>query len=288
MHSVFSVNYVVLLILPLTPIIFKGKIMTNSANIKKLKSSTVLITKLDESSVADLYQLFSTYYENTSEKQFRIDLKNKKKIILLRNQENKICGFSTLTFFELDKYPGKPFCIYSGDTIIDKDYWGTSALTIEFLKNILLEKMKRPFQPVWWFLISKGYKTYLLLANNFHEYYPRVDVETPKEKLDLIECLVNKIYPNNFCRETGIISFKDETHDRLRELVAPITEQMCLRNKKIKFFRDSNLNWQQGDELACIGKISFSLGITHPSKVLKKIAKKSFIFSPSKDFNKTL
>ena len=142
---------------------------------------------------------------------------------------------------------------------------------MEFLKNIMLEKIKHPFSNVWWFLISKGYKTYLLLANNFHEYYPRVGVDTPENKKDILECLAEKIYPNRFDRNTGLIKFESEKHEKLKIFVAPITDQMCEKNKKIKFFQDSNPEWEKGDELACIGKVLFIMGLSHPYKIFRKI-----------------
>ncbi|OUR93682.1 hypothetical protein A9Q84_19660 [Halobacteriovorax marinus] len=243
---------------------------------RKLKANTELVTSLTRETITELYNLYSLYYENVQLDQFTSDLLKKMKIIIMRNPKKEICGFSTITFFSLDDHPEKPYCIYSGDTIIHQDYWGTSALTIEFLKNIMLAKLQNPFKPVWWFLISKGYKTYLLLANNFHEYYPRVNVNTPSDKLNIIESLSEKIYPNCFSRETGIISFDDDNHERLKQFVAPITDQITAKNKKIKFFQDSNPNWEKGDELACIGKVSLALGFTHPYKVIMKPLKKKY------------
>ena len=43
--------------------------------------------------------------------------------------------------------------------------------------------------------LSKGFHKEIL-ANNFHEFYPRYGVETPEDKLDMIQCLSNKIYPD--------------------------------------------------------------------------------------------
>jgi len=238
---------------------------------RKMSANTVPVSTLIQSEIEELFELYSVYYENLNKEQFIIDLKNKTSVILMKNRKGEVKGFSTLTNFRLLNHPDKPYCLYSGDTIIHEDYWGTSALTMEFLKNILIEKIKHPFSNVWWFLISKGYKTYLLLANNFHEYYPRVGVKTPKEKMDIIECLSEMVYPNHFNRETGLITFEDSKHEKLKVFVAPITDQMCDKNIKIKFFQDANPNWERGDELACIGKVSFLLGITHPYRVFKKL-----------------
>jgi len=44
-----------------------------------------------------------------------------------------------------------------------------------FAKHLLLAKIRTPGRRVYWFLISKGYKTYLLLARTFLGFLPRRD-----------------------------------------------------------------------------------------------------------------
>lgn len=232
------------------------------------------MSALVESQVQVMFSLFERYYENVSYEQFQSDLYNKSKIILLITSKNEIKGFSTLTEFEIREGGKAHHIVYSGDTIIDKEFRGTAALTMEFLKNILLAKVKRPFKPVWWFLISKGYKTYLLLANNFITYYPRFDRETPKKEKAILTKMATKLFGNKFSEETGLIEFKGEDHERLKSLVAPITDSVRERSPKIAFFEKMNPRWQEGCELACIGEVSLLLGIRHPLKIFFKLFKK--------------
>ena len=69
-----------------------------------------------------------------------------------------------------------------------------------------MTRLKNPFTPVWWFLISKGYKTYLLLANNFINYYPRYELPTPPLYKDLIGQSALKLYPENYDQHSGDFS----------------------------------------------------------------------------------
>jgi len=160
--------------------------------------------------------------------------------------------------------------LYSGDTIISPEHWGTSVLTMAFLKQMLLLKIKYFNRPVWWFLISKGYKTYLLLANNFINYYPRFDKETPNTYEALLQGLSERIYPGKFNKQTGVIEFLDGEHEKLKSTIAPITSELELKYPKIAFFKKQNSNWERGDELACIGKVDLKLGLLHPLKLLRK------------------
>ena len=249
---------------------------------KKLSSNTHLISSIKTSDIEVLFQLFSKYYDGISYEVFERDFKQKDRVIIIRSHDGIIRGFSTLVCFKISTGKRDAHIIYSGDTIIDKDFWGTSALTIEFLKNIIKEKLKNPFGDVWWFLISKGYKTYLLMAHNFHEFYPRYDRKTPQDKLDIIQALSERFYPGHFEPASGLVLFNGEDHDKLKGFVAPITAEMCERNKHIDFFNKRNPDWALGNELACIGKVSFSLAITHPAKVIKKALKKSLKKSPKR------
>lgn len=240
----------------------------------KLFSKTIKISSLREVQIEEMFNLFEIFYENVQFERFKHDLLEKTRIIIMLDSGKRIQGFSTLFDFDF-LHKGKNYRIlFSGDTIIAPDYWGTSALTMEFLKNIILLKIKYPTRPVWWFLISKGYKTYLLLANNFMNYYPRFDKKTPHEYSALIQGLSEKLYPGKYNKKTGVIDFHVEDHERLRATIAPITEDLINKYPKIKFFQKKNPDWNKGCELACIGEINPILAIVHPLKLIRKLIKK--------------
>lgn len=48
-------------------------------------------------------------------------------------------------------------------------FWGRRSLGVAFLIYMFKKKLARPSVPLHCFLISRGYKTYLLMANNFNE-----------------------------------------------------------------------------------------------------------------------
>lgn len=223
-----------------------------------------------------MFQLFERYYDNVSFEHFCRDLRQKTKVILLLTSQGEIGGFSTLTQYDLDFKGKKHHVLYSGDTIIAKEFRGTAALTMEFLRNIMKAKIKRPFTPVWWFLISKGYKTYLLLANNFINYYPRFDRKTPALEGELIDHVGEKFFSPHYNKEKRLIQFPEGQHEKLKSLVAPITDKLIEQNPKIAFFAERNPQWEKGDELACIGEVSLWLGIRHPLKIMLKMVKKVF------------
>ena len=212
--------------------------------------------------VERMYAIFSKYYLNHTKEQFTRDLFEKDQVILLKDKKVKtIQGFSTLLKIDLTSQGHNAIGIYSGDTVLEKEYWGSKALGVAFLKYLWTEKIKSPFRPVYWFLISKGYKTYLLMANNFKTYYPRLEHPTPNFYKNIMNSFYSMRFHCYYKPEQGIIEF-DSTTCCLQEKVAEITEEL-FKNKKIQFFSKKNPNWNKGDELACIAEMTLLMPLQY-------------------------
>ena len=142
---------------------------------RALVSRTVATTSLDARTISDAFALFERAYEGADRARFLSDLAEKQFVILLRDRDNgALKGFSTVLLQELPSQ--RPtIVVFSGDTVIDPDYWGQKQLQIAFARLLASLKLQRPRRRVFWFLISKGYRTYLLLANAFPLAIPRYD-----------------------------------------------------------------------------------------------------------------
>ena len=222
---------------------------------KELKAVTLRVKKIKRSDIERMYELFSQYYENHSLQSFEHDLFEKNHVILLRDKiDGSLQGFSTLLRVPLKKAGKKVLGVYSGDTVISKDYWGSPALGIAFLKYLWKLKMKRPGTAVYWFLISKGYKTYLLMANNFSTHYPRYDRATPPEYKKLMDDFYLEKFKDHYDLDTGLISYPGKAC-ALKDQVANITADL-LKEPRIAFFQQQNPKWSSGDELTCIAKMT--------------------------------
>ena len=61
---------------------------------RKLKASIVLVKELNLPERFRMFNIYEKYYENAKREKFELDLMNKDKVILLRNQDNhQIEGF---------------------------------------------------------------------------------------------------------------------------------------------------------------------------------------------------
>lgn len=225
---------------------------------KKDKVSTYFrpIEAVTVSNIKQMYDLYASYYDNTSLDIFLSDLSKKSGVILVsRKSDGKIVGFSTQTFFDLTVDGKRVRGIFSGDTIIEPTYWGNNALVTTFYRRVVIERIKRPFTPFYWFLISKGYKTYLLLSNNFYNYYPNVNGKDEKYRR-ITEAYCQQLFPEYFDKEKMLLDFGQD-YVRLKGDVAEITPEMRAANEHIAFFEKVNPTWRRGTEVPCIGSVDY-------------------------------
>ena len=244
---------------------------------EKLRAVSVPIRNLSLQQVLNMYDLFCKYYDNVDQSVFMKDMSEKERVFLLKEKDSgNVVGFSTLKRIDFD-VDGKPAIgLFSGDTVLDKRYWGSRALHVGMFKYMLSLKVQKPLTNVYWLLISKGYKTYLLLTNNFPVHYPRFDTfasdkitKTSEQLKFVVAEYCMQLFPKAFDRETMLLDFGNE-YQHLRDNIAEITPEMRANCEKIDFFERTNPNWRSGVELPCVGEISFHMLASFVVKMLNR------------------
>lgn len=213
------------------------------------------ITPLD---VREMHGIFHKYYENAHLDIFLNDMTKKTGIFLVRRRsDDALVGFSTIAILNLKMSDGKDAIgLFSGDTIIEREYWGSRALQLGFFKFLLSLKLRNPTKSLFWLLISKGYKTYLLLANNFSRFYPHPEGKYT-EFGGMVEQYCDVLFPGYYDRERKLLDF-GKNYQRLRCDVAEITDEIRHRYENINYFEHCNPTWRDGTELPCIGRGDFT------------------------------
>ena len=236
----------------------------------KVTTITVPTSTVTEPQRKVMFKLMADYYEAMTWEQFEADLADKDDIIILTDAvRNTIIGFSTLKTLTGDS-AGKPYkVIYSGDTVVDRAYWGQRKLGREFLKYLFIKKIRTPFTPVYWLLISKGYKTYLLMANNFREHYPRYESPTPPAKQRILTSVAQRLFGAAYNRRTGLISF-DQPRGHIRRGVAEISKELR-QHPRVFYFLQRNPAWHKGEELVCLANMTWTMPIEYLMKSIWKL-----------------
>lgn len=216
-----------------------------------------------------MWRLFDSHYAEVTRSTFEGDLSEKSHVIVARDAgDGSLQGFSTLTRYRR-VVDGRPIlAIFSGDTIVASPYWGQPALQSAFGRYITATKLAHPFTPVYWFLISKGYKTYLLLTRNFPEHWPRATRATPSWERALIDALARERFGAAWDPAAGVVRAHTGS-GRLREGVAPIDDGV-LASDDARFFHRANPRHASGDELACVGRVDATILVRYLAKQLRR------------------
>ena len=232
----------------------------------KLTAKTVRVCHLPAGARDGMWSVFRKYYDGISREQFDSDLSAKQFVIVVRDGDGTIQGFSTIAEYDVELGKRSYRVVYSGDTILERRCWGYGGLQTAFAKHMLLAKLRTPGRPVYWFLISKGYKTYLLLARNFQSFWPRRDTPMESWQKALVDTLATAKFGAQYDANQGILRAL-ENGCRLKEEVAPLD---VFTDADIRFFAESNPGHAIGDELCCVGVVDMSALVLYLKKRLLK------------------
>jgi hypothetical protein len=220
-----------------------------------MSALTARVRRRDELEAADvrrMYALYDAYYAETSAMQFESDLAAKDYVIEL-SSEGELRGFSTLTLMAFRAGGAARRAVYSGDTIIDHRYWGEQSLAVAFCRLAGAVKASDPGIPLYWFLISKGHRTFRYLGAFSREYYPHPSRPTPPLAAQCLDALARTRFGEAWKPALGIVRF-ERAPGRLR---APWTEPRpsLAARAEVRFFLARNPGHARGDELCCLTEL---------------------------------
>jgi hypothetical protein len=233
----------------------------------RLQGEIVAVEALGEGLVERMYRVYERCYDGGDPLRFRRDLSEKRWVILLRDLDrDTVAGFSTQRVADL-AVGGRPVrALFSGDTIIDPGYWGEQALVQTFCVLVGRVLAASEGRLLYWFLVSKGHRTYLYLPTFFHEFFPRYDRGAPPFEAELMSRLGRDKFGADFDSLAGIVRPRGP-HDRLKPQLDGSARRR--QNPHVAFFLAKNPGHAEGEELLCVASL-------HPDN-LRPIVRRSVI-----------
>ena len=209
-----------------------------------------------------MYALFSRYYEQVSSERFDDDLGGKDYVILLFDGDGADPGLLH------DQAPGVAAAAgaCTAASSAATPWWprssGASACSgSSFLRHLFAQKLQPPFEPYWWMLISKGYKTYLLMANNFAEHYPRYERATPPgEAGDPRRLRRRRCSRTAYDAASGLIDVRALARAAPRRRGAD-HRRACSTIRASASSTSATRPGPRGTELACIARMTWSMPV---------------------------
>jgi hypothetical protein len=201
-----------------------------------------------------LYELFGRFYDHVDRETFDRDQAEKDWVLLLSDDQGTVQGFTTLKHLEVNVL-GRPVrAVFSGNTIIDREFWGEQELVATWCRFLARLKRERPAAALYWFLICSGYRTYLYLPLFFHEYYPSCERATPAFERALIDTLGRLKFPEEY--SDGVVHVRRPRECLRPELALPRPAK--LKHPHVRFFFEKNPGCLRGDELVCVTEFSLT------------------------------
>ncbi|UJR82583.1 hypothetical protein [Sandaracinus amylolyticus] len=221
-----------------------------------LRGETRRASEIDVRTRDAMWSLFERYYADVRREVFERDLSSKQYVILLLDEgDESVQGFSTVQVYRR-VIDGRPVqIVFSGDTVIERTYWGQGVVQRAYAALFLRVKLERPSEPLYYFLLSKGYKTYLLLTRSYPEHWPRHDRETPTHVRTILDTLSREKFGELYDAHSGVVRVQS-AEGRLREDVAPIHDGL-MADPDIRFFAKINPGYVQAHELCCIAPVTW-------------------------------
>lgn len=189
-----------------------------------------------------MFALYTSYFATTDRISFERDLAEKDWVVLLCDDDGNIDGFSTLMRMRV----GRATVFFSGDTIVARHRWATFDLPRLWSRHVFAEADENTY----WFLISSGYRTYRCLPVFFRDFVPRPGGNAAMKPL--LDEIATAKFGDAYDPRTGVIRLA--TPAPLREGVSD--PELRLKNPHVRFFVEANPGHAEGDELACLVRIS--------------------------------
>ena len=198
-----------------------------------------------------MFQLLAHHFEGVTREQFARDLAEKNLALLLQ-RDDRLVGFSTQMAYTTEFEGGSVNVIYSGDTIVVPEAWGTTALPRAWVAGVNALRATLPPGRCFWLLLTSGFRTYRFLPVFWREFFPRFDRATPLETERLLQQLALERFGPQFDSATGVVRFTNP-----QRLCAGLEQVPAGREQDphTHFFLSRNSGHASGDELVCLTEL---------------------------------
>jgi hypothetical protein len=218
----------------------------------RIEFSLVPRSNLAAQEKAEMFQLLAEHFDGVTPEQFARDLAEKNLTLLLRRGKTLV-GFSTLLSYTTSFEGTNVNIIYSGDTIVTPEAWGTTALPRAWVAGVDALRAALPPGRCFWLLLTSGFRTYRFLPVFWREFFPRFDTATPPETLRLLNQLATERFGQQFDSYRGTVQFRHP--QKLRPELNDIPSGRK-NDPHIAFFLSQNPGCVHGYELVCLTELS--------------------------------
>lgn len=214
-------------------------------------ASACPVVTLDRDERAELFALLDAHFEGVTGAQFDRDLDEKDWVLRIR-RDGRLVGFTTLQLYDTSLEGERINVIYSGDTIVAPEAWGSPVLARGWIALVRSLQATRPGERWVWLLLSSGFRTYRFLPVFWRTFSPRHDGGCASDDALRVQ-LASERFGSEFDSAAGVVRFAHP--QRLRGVLAAVPGRRD-DDPHVRFFLAQNPGHRDGDELVCLTTLS--------------------------------
>lgn len=194
------------------------------------------------------------------------ELRKRQSIAMFR-MNGALLGMAAIDIYPA-KFRGRRLGIISTSHVLIRKNWrGRNLIQKLGVRMFLRARLRFPFRPIYWFFDTFSYKSYLLLPNNFHTFWPRFDQPTPEPRAALMDQLATQNYGPAWRPARGLAVRSGQK--RMRETAAPLTLRPDA-GPDLQFFAHTNPGHAEGDMLICLCPLTISNWLSFARKAWRR------------------
>jgi len=210
-------------------------------------------SRLSPEEEEQLFLLHARFFRNLDRDVFHGDLREKDWVITVSDGQDLV-AFTTIRLYPETADGRSVFILFSGDTIVHPEYWSRNLLVPPFGAFVARLMEERSGEEIYWFLITKGHRTFMILPVFFKQFVPTLENDVPQGWKRILDTVAGLRYPDCYDPYTGIVSHCGQRDFLTPELIE--VPESRREGRWVRFFLEKNPGYVRGDELCCLTQIS--------------------------------
>jgi hypothetical protein len=192
-------------------------------------------------------------YVDTPRQRYESKLLALPEVGLWRARGGELAGLVSLQVRPVEWRGWTRIIIFTSSVVADERFRGRNLVLKTGLRLLVREKLRRPLAKAYWFFDTFSYKSYLILARNLSEFWPRRDRATPPDTVAFIDKLASEQFGSDWSRDAGIVVRSGLK--KLRPETAPIDGKLR-SDPDVSFFEAMTPGHREGDSLVCLAPLT--------------------------------
>lgn len=217
--------------------------------VRAKRAATLTSHELDE-----IWTFYRQFVERPKEP-FQAGIRGTDDVFIGRENEGApIRAFAAAKVLEVEWGGQTHGVLYNAWSAIDPSFRGGNIIQRAGMRMFLDYRLRHPFRPVYFAMMSSTYKSYLLMTRNFAECFPHRESTFRERERSICNIALRRIAGDDWDPDAGVV----RRHGALRYKEGVVADDGDHGDPDVAFYAKMNPGQHEGDSLACIAPLTTS------------------------------